>query len=115
MGAAAVENSVVAYGHHLIVGNTFGYTDPFRENPTAGGIARFDYDPALDAYAPVAGWPAAGHLDAKTATPKLSLPNGLIYLYNRDTSDEDHADWQITALDFRTEEQQTIYVGLLAS
>jgi hypothetical protein len=101
-GAAAVENSVVAYGHHLIVGNTYGYTDPFGENPTAGGIARFDFDEKRDTYVPVQGWPAAGHLDAKTATPKLSLANGLVYLYNRDASEEGYQDWQLTALDFRT-------------
>ncbi|HET6414981.1 MAG TPA: hypothetical protein VFG22_01705 [Polyangiales bacterium] len=101
-GAAAVENSVVAYGHHLIVGNTYGYTDPFRENPTAGGIARFDFDEEKGTYVPVEGWPATGHLDAKTATPKLSLSNGLIYIYNRDTDAEGYSDWQLTALDFRT-------------
>jgi hypothetical protein len=101
-GAAAVENSVVAYGRHLIVGNTYGYTDPFQDNPTAGGLARFDFDEERDTYVPVAGWPAAGHLDAKTATPKLSLANGLIYVYNRETSDEGFRDWQLTAIDFRT-------------
>ena len=41
-GSAAVENSVVSYGNSLVVGNTYGYTDPFSENPTAGGIMRFD-------------------------------------------------------------------------
>lgn len=101
-GAAAVENSVVAYGHHLIVGNTYGYTDPFRENPTTGGLARFDFDAEQGTYVPVKNWPAAGHIDAKTATPKLSLPNGLIYVYNRDTAEEGYSDWQLTALDFRT-------------
>jgi hypothetical protein len=101
-GEAAVENSVVAYGHHLIVGNTYGYTDPFKDNPTAGGLARFDFDEKKGTYVPVEGWPAAGHLDAKTATPKLSLANGLIYIYNRNTSDAGFRDWQLTAIDFRT-------------
>ncbi len=36
----AVENSVVAYKDHLIVGNNYGYVDPFMENPTAGGIVK---------------------------------------------------------------------------
>ena len=36
-GKGAVENSVVAYRDHLIVGNTYGYFDPFKENETAGG------------------------------------------------------------------------------
>ncbi len=101
-GQAAVENSVVAYGHHLIVGNTYGYVDPFRDNETSGGIARFDFDEARGTYVPVRGWPAAGHLDAKTATPKLSLEHGLIYVYHRDEPEEGHRDWQLTAIDFRT-------------
>ena len=103
-GAGAVENSVVAYGDHLIVGNTYGYVDPFEENPTPGGIMRFDYDPEKDAYAEVEGWPAAGDFDAKTATPKLSTANGLFYVYHRDVTpdEDDHNDWQLTAVDFRT-------------
>jgi hypothetical protein len=101
-GAGAVENSVVAYGDHLIVGNTYGYVDPFIENPTAGGIARFDYDAKKDEYVARKDWPAIGHFDGKTATPKLSTANGLFYVYHRDMLDEGHHDWQLTALDFHT-------------
>ncbi|NNK43101.1 MAG: hypothetical protein HKP46_10645 [Myxococcales bacterium] len=101
-GAGAVENSVVAYEDHLIVGNTYGYVDPFAENPTPGGIHRIDFDQESGEYVKLEGWPATGHLDAKTATPKLSTPNGLIYVYNRDVEREGHHDWQLTALDFRT-------------
>jgi len=101
-GAGAVENSVVAYEDHLIVGNTYGYVDPFIENPTAGGIARFDYDEAKDEYVARKDWPAVGHFDGKTATPKLSTANGLFYVYHRDMLAEGHHDWQLTALDFHT-------------
>jgi hypothetical protein len=101
-GKGAVENSVVAYGSHLVVGNTYGYTDPFSENETAGGIMRFDYDEAKGTYVHAADWPAVGHFDGKTATPKLSTANGLLYVYHRDTEAPGHADWQLTALDFRT-------------
>jgi hypothetical protein len=103
-GSGAVENSVVAYENSLIVGNTYGYVDPFTENDTAGGIARFDYDPDEDAYARVEGWPAAGHIDGKTATPKLSTAHGLFYVYHRDVDQDDttHNDWQLTAIDFRS-------------
>ena len=101
-GASAVENSVVAYGDHLIVGNTYGYTDPFSENPTAGGIMRFDYDEATGGFVEVEDWPAVGHFDGKTATPKLSTPNGLLYVYHRDPEATGHRDWQLTALDFRS-------------
>jgi hypothetical protein len=103
-GAGAVENSVVAYKDSLVVGNTYGYTDPFIENPTAGGIERYDYDAQKGTYVKVEGWPAVGHFDGKTATPKLSTAHGLFYVYQRDV-DEDpatHNDWQLTALDFRT-------------
>jgi hypothetical protein len=101
-GAGAVENSVVAYRDHLLVGNTYGFVDPFVENPTPGGIARFDYDLGKDAYVQRKDWPAAGHFDGKTATPKLSTANGLFYVYHRDTEMDGHHDWQLTAVDFHT-------------
>ena len=102
-GASACENSIVAYGNSYVMANTYGYVDPFKTNETAGGIQRFDYDPATGKFVLNKKWPAAGHFDPKTATPKLSAGNGLIYVYNR--SDEDyngHHDWQLTAIDFRT-------------
>ena len=101
-GAGAVENSVVAYGDSLIVGNTHGFVDPFVENPTSGGIARFDYDEAKGTYVHRDDWPAIGHFDGKTATPKMSTAHGLFYVYHRDTEMEGHHDWQLTALDFRS-------------
>ena len=101
-GAGAVENSVMSYGSHLIVGNTYGYTDPFSENPTAGGIMRFDYEAASGGFKHVEGWPAVGHFDGKTATPKLSTTHGLLYVYHRDVAAEGHHDWQLTAVDFRS-------------
>ena len=102
-GKGAVENSVVAYRDQLIVGNTYGYVDPFKENATAGGLMRFDYDEAADTYIKREGWPAAGHIDGKTATPKLSTPRGLIYVYQREEElTNGHHDWVLTAIDFRT-------------
>ena len=102
-GKGAVENSVVAYKDQLIVGNTYGYVDPFKENATAGGLMRFDYDAKADTYVEREGWPAAGHIDAKTATPKLSTPRGLIYVYQREEElTSGHHDWVLTAIDFRT-------------
>jgi hypothetical protein len=102
-GKGAVENSVVAYQDHLVVGNTYGYVDPFKENDTAGGLMRFDYDEGVGKYVKREGWPAAGHIDAKTATPKLSTSRGLIYVYQReDELTNGHHDWVLTAIDFRT-------------
>ena len=100
---AAVENSVVAYGNSLIVGNTYGYEDPFKHNPTAGGIMRFDYNEEKKTFERLENWPSAGMYDCKSATPKLSTPNGIVYVYNRsDTPVNDHYDWQVTGIDYRT-------------
>ena len=56
-----------------------------------------------DTYVKRVGRPAAGHIDAKTATPKLSTPRGLIYVYQReDEFTNGHHDWVLTAIDFRT-------------
>jgi hypothetical protein len=100
---AAVENSVLAYQNSLIVGNTCGYTDPFKQNPTPGGIMRFDYNEQKKTYEYVKNWPMKGSYDCKSATPKISTPNGIIYVYNRsDVPVNGHNDWQITGIDYRT-------------
>jgi hypothetical protein len=102
---SAVENSIIAYKNSFIVANTFGYVDPFEENPTPGGMMRFDYDESSGKFYKKENWPAYDEpLDAKTATPKLSAANGMIYFYNRDMvgGPTPHDDWQLTTLDFRT-------------
>jgi len=103
--ASACENSIIAYKNSLIVANTYGYVDPFIINETPGGIMRFDYNEAKKEFVPNSDWPPYPEpFDAKTATPKLSTANGLVYVYNRDTDGgpTPHDDWQITALDFET-------------
>ncbi len=102
-GASACENSIVAYKNSFIVANTYGYVDPFKTNETAGGINRFDFNLNTGKFEKNESWPATGQFDPKTATPKLSTANGLIYVYNRsDTAIDGHHDWQLTAVDFRT-------------
>ena len=102
-GASACENSIVAYKNSFIIANTYGYVDPFKTNKTAGGISRFDYIEGKGVFEKNESWPATGYFDPKTATPKLSTANGLIYVYNRsDESIDGHNDWQLTAVDFRT-------------
>ena len=99
----AVENSVVAYGNSFIVANTYGYEDPFKDNNTPGGIMRFDFNEQKGIFEWVKNWPASGTYDCKTATPKLSTPVGMMYVYNRSEEDhEGHFDWQITGIDYRT-------------
>jgi len=100
---AAVENSVVAYGNSFIVANTYGYLDPFKANNTPGGIMRFDYNEEKGVFEQVKNWPASGYYDCKTATPKLSTPTGMLYVYNRSEEPYNkYYDWQITGIDFRT-------------
>jgi hypothetical protein len=100
---AAVENSVVAYGNSIVVGNTYGYMDPFKDNPTPGGIMRFDYNEEQQTYELVPNWPANGTYDCKTATPKLSTAVGMLYVYNRSEEPVDgYSDWQVTGIDFQT-------------
>jgi hypothetical protein len=99
----AVENSVVAYRNSFIAGNTFGYVDVFKENPTSGGLVRFDFNEKKRTFEKVPEWPASGLYDCKTATPKLSTASGLIYVYNRSDQDVNgHHDWQITGIDYNT-------------
>lgn len=100
---AAVENSAVAYDGSFVVCNTYGYEDPFKVNDTPGGIMRFDLNENTGGFEKVENWPASGQFDCKTATPKLSAPNGMMYVYDRsDTAVNGHHDWQVTAIDFKT-------------
>jgi len=100
---AAVENSMVAYNNSIVVGNTYGFVDPFKTNPTPGGLQRFDYNEQKGTFELLENWPRSGKYDPKTATPKLSAPNGMLYVYNRSDEDFDgHHDWQVTTIDFRT-------------
>lgn len=102
---SACENSIIAYNNTFIVANTYGYVDPFNDNDTPGGIMRFDLNEKTGHFERKENWPAYDHpIDAKTATPKLSTPHGLVYFYNR----EDKATmgnfrrWQLSTLDFKT-------------
>ena len=102
--SSACENSIIAYKNTLIVANTFGYVDPFNENKTPGGLMRFDFDETTGHFFQRKDWPAySDPIDAKTATPKLSTANGLVYFYNRDENpNSEYNGWQITTMDFRT-------------
>ncbi len=103
--SSACENSIIAYKNTFIVANTYGYVDPFVANETPGGMMRFDYDETKGQFYQREDWPAYDlPLDAKTATPKLSTANGLVYFYNRDIGGgpTPHDDWQLTTLDYET-------------
>ena len=60
---------------------------------------RFDLDESTREFSLNSDWPKR-HIDIKTATPKLSMASGLLYIYNRaEVPVNGHYDWQITALD----------------
>jgi hypothetical protein len=100
--SSACENSIVAYRNSLLIGNTFNYIDPFKENETSGGINRFDYNAETNKFELREDWPAE-FIDGQTATPKMSTKTGLIYVYNREEyADDGHNDWQLTAIDFES-------------
>jgi len=102
---SACENSIIAYKNTFIVANTHGYVDPFNDNETAGGIMRFDFNEKTGQFERHENWPAYDYpVDAKTATPKLSTPHGLVYFYNREGKETsaNYRRWQVTTMDFRT-------------
>lgn len=102
---SAVENSIIAYKNTFIVANMYGYVDPFSENNTPGGIMRFDFNEKTGHFERKENWPAYDFaIDAKTATPKLSTPLGLVYYYNRevDPTRNNYRRWQLSTIDFRT-------------
>jgi hypothetical protein len=103
LAGSTVENSIVAYDNSFVVANMYCYTDPFKNNLTAGGLARFDYNEEIGNFELREDWPQRGLIDCKTVTPKLSAPSGMIYVYN--PSDQDfngHEGWRVTAIDYRT-------------
>ncbi|MPZ97696.1 MAG: hypothetical protein GEU96_22940, partial [Propionibacteriales bacterium] len=96
-GQSATENSMVAAGRSLIVENNYGYTGPastMSGKTTAPGIARVvvgDHGCRL-------AW--TSDEIAPTSVPKVSLGNGLLYVYGKPANDYD--PWYFTAIDVRT-------------
>jgi len=106
-GESATENTFIGYGRSLIVENNAGY-DIFRTmrggRTGAGGLAR------VDVREDGSGCDRVWESDeiSQTTVPKLSLQNGLIYLYTkRPDAPFDVDAYYFTAIDYRTGE--TIY------
>ncbi|MCC6765137.1 MAG: hypothetical protein IT293_10780 [Deltaproteobacteria bacterium] len=106
-GASATDNSFIGVGRSLVVENNAGY-DIF---PTmmfgrtgAGGVARVDVDEQGLGCHVVWTSPEI----SQTTVPKLSLGNGLVYLYTKLADAPWWTDaYYLTAVDFRTGE--TVY------
>jgi hypothetical protein len=96
------ENSLAAVGHSLIAENNFGYSGPKNTPDSEAGLARVDILPSGEGC--VLAWENL-KITSPSAVPKVSLANGLIYVYTRDESNPDdlHA-WYFTAVDFETGE-----------
>lgn len=100
-GASATENTLAAAGRSVIVENNHGYTgvqSTMLGKTTAPGIARV----ALEDGECVVKW--TNPLSAPTNVPKVSLGNGLLYVYTKDKSHLLDDAWYFTAIDVRTGE-----------
>ena len=100
-GAGATDNSLIAAGRAMVVENNYGYSGPqATENgkTTAPGVERVDVNADLRGCHRV--W-RSGEI-APTVVPKLSLANGLVYLYTKNPSPDGSDLWYLTAVDFRS-------------
>ena len=100
-GASSTDNSLIGAGHSIVVENNYGYTGPMATTMgarTEPGVERVDID------ADGRGCRKVWHSDeiSPSLVPKLSLANGLVYVYTQDAEGDSDDPWFLTALDFRT-------------
>ncbi len=98
----ASENSLAVVGNSLIVENNFGYSGPKNVPQSEPGIARVDI--LEDGSGCQLAWENLS-ITSPSAVHKVSLANGLIYVYTRDEANPDdlHA-WYFTAISAETGE-----------
>jgi hypothetical protein len=99
-GAGATENSIIATGRSMVVENNFGYFPPpdatSNGATTRPGVERVDITRGGKGCRTV--WKSSEI--SPSTVPKLSLANGLIYLYTKPKGLPDA--WYLTAVDFHT-------------
>jgi hypothetical protein len=98
-GASDTENSLVAAGRSVIVENNYGYEGPqstIGGRTTTPGIARV----ALEGNQCRVVW--TSDVTAPTSVPKVSLANGLVYVYSKAASTPADDSWYFTAIDVRS-------------
>jgi hypothetical protein len=97
-GAGATENSIIATGRSMIIENNYGYFPPpdatSNGATTTPGVERVDVRRGDRGCRTV--WRSSEI--SPSAVPKLSLANGLIYLYTKPKGLPDA--WYLTAVDF---------------
>jgi hypothetical protein len=99
-GAGATENSIIATDRAMVVENNYGYFPPpdatSNGKTTKPGVARVNIKRNGKGCRTV--W-TSSEISPSTV-PKLSLANGLIYIYTKPKGLPDR--WYLTAVDFRT-------------
>lgn len=99
--ASATENSLAyAGGRSVIVESNYGYSgvqSTMLGQSTTPGVARVDLED--DGSCRVA-WTST--VTAPTSVPKVSLGNGLLYVYSKPPSSFFDDSWYLTAIDVRT-------------
>ena len=97
-GAGATENSIIATGRSMIVENNYGYAPPpfatEEGDTTTPGVTRVDIRRGGRGCRRV--W--TSREISPSTVPKLSLANGLVYLYTKPPGTPDR--WYLTAVDF---------------
>ncbi len=99
-GKSATDNSLIAVNRSVVVENNYGYEGPTTTEgggTTAPGITRIDLDE--DGRGCHSVWTSTER--SPTVVPKLSLGNGLVYIYTKPEGDTEDP-WYLTAIDFRT-------------
>ncbi|MCW2781611.1 MAG: hypothetical protein JWR35_2060 [Marmoricola sp.] len=103
-GASDTENSLAAAGRSVIVENNYGYQgvqSTLLGNTTSPGVARVVVDGERSCHV---AW--TNPISAPTSVPKVSLGNGLVYVYSKKQSNLLDDSWYFTAIDIRTGKTQ---------
>lgn len=103
-GGSATDNSMIAYGRSIILENNHGYTNAVIQKDygdVTGGVVR------VDVREDESGCDIVWESDLKvpSVVPKLSLGNGLAYLYSFELLDNGDRLWSLVGLDFETGEE----------
>ncbi|MCW2786609.1 MAG: hypothetical protein JWP74_3126 [Marmoricola sp.] len=104
-GASDTENSLAYAGdsdgsESVIVENNYGYkgvTTTIGGKTSSPGVAKVDLN--ADGTCDVA-W--TDEVSAPTSVPKVSLANGLVYVYSKPAASKLEDDWYFTAINIRT-------------
>jgi hypothetical protein len=98
-GASASENSLVGWGHSLVVENNSGYLNPTTRisGPSLpGGVTQI----RIGRHGCHVGW--TNPVVSPSVVPKLARANGMLYLYSPQPVASGLDAWYLTVVDWRT-------------